>query len=68
MRLILRSTTEFLSLNLVVISRLFDGCHQRAPKAKKGKGKALPPPVLEPPQLGPAQEEVNKTTNVKSIH
>ena len=46
----------------------FDGYHQRAPKAKMGKGKALPPPVLEPPQLEPAQEEVNKTTNVKSIH
>ena len=37
-------------------------------KDKKGKGKALPPPVLEPPQLEPAQEEVNKTASVKSIY
>ena len=35
-------------------------------KGKKGKGKALPPPVLEPPQLESAQKEVDKTTNVKA--
>ena len=35
-------------------------------KGKKGKVKALPPPVLEPPQLEPAQKEVDKTTNVKA--
>ena len=35
-------------------------------KGKKGKGKALPPPVLEPPQPQPAQKEVDKTTNVKT--
>ena len=35
-------------------------------KGKKGKGKALPPTVLEPPQVEPAQKEVDKTTNVKA--
>ena len=34
-------------------------------KGKKGKGKALVPPVLEPVDSEPAQEEVDKTTNVK---
>ena len=34
-------------------------------KGKKGKGKALPLTVLEPPKLEPAQKEVDKTTNVK---
>ena len=53
-------------MNLVVILKLFEGCHQRGSKGKKGKGKALPPTVLEPPQLQPAQKEVGKTTNVKA--
>ena len=34
-------------------------------RGKKGKGKALVPPVLEPVDSEPAQEEVDKTTNVK---
>ena len=34
-------------------------------KGKKGKGKALVPPVLEPVDSEPAYEEVDKTTNVK---
>ena len=32
---------------------------------KKGKGKALVPPVLKPVDSEPAQKEVDKTTNVK---
>ena len=35
-------------------------------KGKKGKGKALPRPVLDPVQLEPAKEEVDRTTNVKA--
>ena len=38
---------------------------QKGSKGKKGKGKALVPPVLEPVDSEPAQEEVDKTTNVK---
>ena len=34
-------------------------------KGNKGKGKALVPPELEPVDSEPAQEEVDKTTNVK---
>ena len=37
-----------------------------ASKGKKGESNALPFPMLEPPQLEPAQKEVDKTTNVKA--
>ena len=36
-------------------------------KKGKGKGKALSPPVLEPVQLEPAQEEEDENTNVDSV-
>ena len=48
-----------------VILKLSEVYPQKGSKGKKGKGKALVPPVVEPVYAEPAQEEVDKTTNVK---
>lgn len=54
-------------MNLVVhvILKLFEGCHQRAPKAKRERV-SFAYPCARTPQLEPAQKEVDKTTNVKA--
>ena len=44
----------------------FWGMPPKGSKGKKEKGKALPRPVLDPVQLEPAKEEVDRTTNVKA--
>ena len=55
------------TFNIIYFSNFetFWGMPPKGSKGKKGKGKALVPPVLEPVDSKPAQQEADKATYVK---